>query len=318
MELTILKGAKGMASCDPNSLHVLTYCKIAGIDNLKVTEVTHWKNFVNCSYPSLKVYGDSGNEEVIYGSNDIIKYFRSREMGIDSNLDPLKSAEAQALEVFVKSNLLPLVDFILWIEDSWKSLLPMVISGNIVSTTFFSTCILPVMRRRHHDRLSRIFLRKLMCPNDFKMALYHNGKDCIKSLSAKLDSKSYFFGDQPCYIDALVLSLLVMLKQIPSTDKTFSNYISQFPNLESFCKRFSSSLFGVNLNAAGNQGNNQALTLSTTHMSDFPHAIRNSIAAAIVAIGAISMYMLSTGMLKLEFLEEPKERPKNKLIANKS
>lgn len=69
---------------------------------------------------------------------------------------------------------------------------------------------------------------------------------CCQALSERLDQQTYFFGDQPTELDALVFGHLFTLLTTSLPEGHFAEIIQQFSNLTAFCKRVDERYFKQN------------------------------------------------------------------------
>lgn len=88
-------------------------------------------------------------------------------------------------------------------------------------------------------------LQELNIPEYSKSKKY---MEIYSSLSKLLGNKTYFFGDKPSTLDAVVIGHLSCHYFASLQDNTLRKNVISFPNLKSYVDRNSKEVFGVELN----------------------------------------------------------------------
>ncbi|KAF7285294.1 hypothetical protein GWI33_011423 [Rhynchophorus ferrugineus] len=67
--------------------------------------------------------------------------------------------------------------------------------------------------------------------------------ECLSSLSTRLGSLNYFFGNSPSTLDITIYSYLAPLMKLPFPSNSISNLAAMWPNLVAFVKRIDTKYF---------------------------------------------------------------------------
>ncbi|XP_065910492.1 metaxin-1-like isoform X2 [Dysidea avara] len=234
MELLIHSGDDYVASFEPESLAALTYTKLAEIPVTVTSACVPWRT-PSGQYPVLK-----HDARVVH--DDVLDYFSSHGYDLDGALTAKQAAESFAYKTLVRDALHKALLYCRWLDaENYSSFTRKWYSNQL---SFPLTIFLPHMK--HRSVQSKL---ENECTPDLTPDMFHNlvlarARECFNTLSVKLDTQQYFFGDKPTSLDAVVYGYLDNLIQysLPGNN-SLQGHVYCCDNLLQFCTRVRSRLY---------------------------------------------------------------------------
>lgn len=167
--------------------------------------------------------------------NEFTLYLHTLNYNLDLNLSSKQRSEALALTNLVQSKLKVALEFVYWLDQQnfdeftrmWHSrALPFP----------YNVFLIKQFKENALDLVESLY------PSDYTLESVKDNlstlvTECLSSLSARLASLNYFYGDVPTSLDVVVYSYLAPLVKLPFPSNGLCNLVSLWPNLVSFVKR---------------------------------------------------------------------------------
>uniref|UniRef100_A0A6B2LBQ8 Metaxin glutathione S-transferase domain-containing protein n=1 Tax=Arcella intermedia TaxID=1963864 RepID=A0A6B2LBQ8_9EUKA len=116
------------------------------------------------------------------------------------------------------------------------------------NTTFakritYSSFNMPFLPTKQDLMVEKLRLEGYSAP--YKKKIYQESDRIYKSLSERLGSKDYYFGDEPSVLDCVVYAFLTTQFCADTVKQTLKQQIAKYENLKLFCKRMTYRVFQV-------------------------------------------------------------------------
>lgn len=227
--LYVYDGDYGLPSMNVDCIKSLLYTSIAKVP----VQIKTLSNIKLCIFYSAPCFI---HKNVSFKSfNDIVLYLKTLNYNLDVNLSPKQRSEALAITNLVQSKLRAAVEYVFWVDQRnyeeftrvWYSrALPL--PFNIIHTNSFKENSITLMESLYPQT----------CNNEvIKDNLTSLATECLSSLSARLGTSNYFYGDTPTTLDVVVYSYIAPLFKLPFPSNSISSLVALWPNLVSFVNR---------------------------------------------------------------------------------
>lgn len=234
MELLIHSGDDYVKSFEPESLAILTYAKLAKVPLTIASSCLPWST-PSGQYPILK----HGSDII---QDDIFKYLKSQGYNLDEALTDKQVAETFAYTTLVRDALHKALLYCRWLDsDNYCNFTRKWYSNKL---PFPLTIFLPHMRHRSIQSKLNSDRTADLTPDVFYNLILAGARECLNTLSITLGNQSYFYGDKPTSLDAVVYGYLDILIQykLPGNN-SLQGHIYCCDNLLQFCKRIRTQLY---------------------------------------------------------------------------
>ncbi|XP_043462478.1 metaxin-2-like isoform X2 [Leptopilina heterotoma] len=174
---------------------------------------------------------------VVSDFNGIVNFINSKGTSLSEELEATDKADMRAYISLVNDVLVNAEQYICWCEP--KTL------NNITKPRYGSVYPWPLNYILNWQKQSQITkkLKVLGWYNKTLDEVLEEVKNCCDALSERLESKTYFFGERPNELDALVFGHMFTIITTSLPDNLLANIINKYPTLVTFCKRIENSIF---------------------------------------------------------------------------
>ncbi|KAL0490641.1 metaxin [Acrasis kona] len=244
LKLLCADPAFGLASFDPNCLFIQTYLKFAQVDYTVEPNPFTVPNYPSpgqnkeTQLPILRHNVLKNPTVTIRGAVSIIEYLKSKSVDLDAYIR-LRSGEDDTTSItlkeirseiiayssLVEEKLLPCLLYYWWVCDENYQ----VTKNEFFSRTpFYSRWLYaPLIRKQCRDHLKRLEV-------NHKNAAQERANECLSALNILLGNKTFFYGDTPSTLDALVYGYLACFTVPDLPDLTLRQLVTSYPNLSRF------------------------------------------------------------------------------------
>lgn len=229
LKLNVIEGDYGLVSLDVGCIQSILHAKLCNAP----VEINILNSIRSCALytaPSLH-----HGKEVVNGYLNIATKLKNLYGNIDSELTAKQASESLALTNLITSKMKPVLDFMYWVDPRN--------SDEFTSRWFMKALPFPF-------NYSYVKRKKQECEN-FIETLYPLDTDidvikdfitksatqCLSTVSTRLGSLKYFYGDKPTHLDVLVYAHLAPLMKLPFSSNGVSALLSMWPNLSEYVRR---------------------------------------------------------------------------------
>ncbi|CAG0900335.1 unnamed protein product [Darwinula stevensoni] len=290
MTLEVWEGRWGLPSIDTTSLEVMAYAKFSGAP-LKVVKL---RNPFFTRTGRLPVF--SHGSTILENPADIVLHFRKENHNADYELSPKESADVVAYASLVHSKLLPGILHNQWLDENnyieftrpnFAKILP------IPFNYYYPGAFQREARRRLFsayglDHTAQESMMEDGFMSTIETAVHKNAVECLTLLSNRLGDKEYFFGQSPCFLDAVVFAHLAPLLKFPFPNSPLQNHLKGCPNLVAFIERILLRYFPPTPEGIVDED------------EPFREKLKRNIGAALVAGSAMLAYAFFSGILRIQ------------------
>lgn len=290
MELTVWNKAFGLPAFDSKCLMAMAFCKFAEAPVTFTVSGNPWKSATG-ELPVLK-----SKDKKISGVDEIFNFFRSNKCTIDDHLSRKEVSLMNAYMAMVEENLAPAFEHCMWVDSQ---------NFNDVIRPWFSKSMIFPLSLFLPGRLRQFVIKRLFHSTEDNLPesekehkIYKKAKECINILSNVLADKDYFFGEQPCSLDAMVFGFLALLEKTPFRNKILQQHLALCSNLVQFCHRITSKHFHME------SKEEEPSTVPEIATDEFPHKTRNTIISLVFAVSAMVAYAFLSGMIVIQVADK--------------
>ncbi|XP_052281982.1 metaxin-3-like isoform X2 [Dreissena polymorpha] len=235
---------------------------------------------------------------------NIFTYLRKQNWGIDSSLSRKECADVVAFSAMIDEVIQPAVLHLLWIDNDHYS--------NITGPWFTRHAVLPykfvVSGRAHKEAKRKVFESQgtdNVTAADVETKIYKDAKDCLSNISQKLGDKNYFFGDQPCSLDALVFSYVAPLLKAPLNSNQLTNHLRiHCENLCFHTRRILREFFPLTAEEmAEKQKEEERKKAADSESKEGKIRNRDMLIAGAFALTAMTLYAFSSGLVNVKIFD---------------
>lgn len=222
----------GVADSSPFVLKVNVYLKMSGIDFKSSSGFSAFKNAPKGKLPYID---DDG--EIIADSFFILRHLQKKYgSSLDGDLTDEQKAMSKLIIKSLEENFYWCIVYSRWLRsDTWPT----------IKNAFFGTMpfplnyIIPIVARRG---VKSAFIKHGMGKHS-DTEIMEIAEDTLGSLSVMLSDKTYFFGDDPSTLDAVVYAFLAQVT-LADIDNPLNRLARKFDNLLSYCERINAKYYG--------------------------------------------------------------------------
>lgn len=221
----------GVADPSPFVLKVNIYMKMAGIEFDDFSGFSAFK-----SAPKGKLPYIEDNGEVIADSFFILRHLKDKYgNSLDDNLTNEQKAISNLVIKSLDENFYWCIVYSRWLrDDTW----PVVKNAFFGNMSFPLNRIAPIFARRG---IESAFVKHGMGKHS-DAEIMEIAKETLESLSTMLSDKTYFFGNSPSTLDAVVYAFLAQVT-IANLDNPLNQLARKFDNLVSYCERINTKYY---------------------------------------------------------------------------
>lgn len=230
MRLIVWEGDYGLPSIDSDCLYVILYAKMTKAP-LEVTFGTNPMLYYK-RYPVLI----SGNLK-LRNVHDILSHLRLRGYTLDYNLSIKHCTDASNFANTTGRRLRQIVYYSWWLDDANYQGLSA--SWYLKAMPFPFNHLYP----RHCRKMTRRMLEAALDEHSARNHVIRLAAETFSALAAKLDNKSYFYGEKPCFLDALVFANLAPLVYVPFPSGEMLTLLKRWPLLVEYVERVRRAFF---------------------------------------------------------------------------
>ncbi|CAG9764631.1 unnamed protein product [Ceutorhynchus assimilis] len=227
--LYVYEGDYGLPSLNVECTKCLLYMSMSKVP-VQVKTLGNMKHCLLYSAPyfvhknvSFKTYAET------------VLYLNTLNYNLDAQLTAKQKSEALALSYLVQSKLRATLEYVFWIDQRnfeeftrvwYARALPL--PFNIIQTKKFKENAVDLIDSLYHkDSTIEVI----------KDNLNVLATECLSSLSARLGTSNYFFGEEPTSLDVVIYSYLAPLLKLPFPSNSISTLVALWPNLVQFVSR---------------------------------------------------------------------------------
>jgi len=284
----------GVASTDPECLSVLAYMQFVNVkyssaSPLKHVDVTEsgarrdlfFRHGHDIHLPRLyaKRKSDAGEaDEAIVSGPEIVAHFRLH-CNLDYQLKEVNWAEIVAFEAMLEECVHPALQHYTWIHEhtlkefhtTYGSILP--VPYNYITPRWF--------RRRAANA----------CKGKGEEELLRSASECIQVLADRLAAQpdtTYFLGDEPTYLDAVVFGYVAVILHAPGQFFPLRSLIDEHPGLLKWCEHVEKTYFAEVLSKQAKlREDKEPFMAQVLNMSE---DTKRTLKAGAVATAAMSLF----------------------------
>eukprot|EP00062_Callorhinchus_milii_P027969 gi/632991933/ref/XP_007884847.1/ PREDICTED: metaxin-1-like [Callorhinchus milii] len=291
MELFIWRGDWGLPSVHTDSLTALAYARFAGAP-LKVHKLSNPWRSPSGTLPALKT-----EQGLCLQPLQMLEYFKKQGYNADYRLSVKESADTLAFISLINEKLLPALIYTFWVD-----------AKNYVSLTrpwFANTIPFPLslylpnrLHERHLEQLQlRLGSQALNSEEETEAQILDEASECLTLLSQRLASQSFFFGDSPSSLDAVVFGHLAPLLKAKLPNSKLQQHLQLLDNLCGFCNTVLSLYFPTEHTDTVSDTRRSAAPCET---DEDPHKRRNQVLSVLVGLVAMLGYAFLSGILSIK------------------
>lgn len=227
--LYVYDGDFGLPSLNVDCVQTILYTSISKVPvQLKILN-----NIKHCLFYSAPCFVHKNVS--VKSFPDIVLYLRTLGFNLDSKLTPKQRSESLAISNLVQSKLKVVVEYVLWIDQR---------NCDEFSRVWFARALPTPFNMLHPKKFKEnaINLVESLYPNDYNMEFIKDylssvATECLSSLSARLGTFMYFYGEEPTTLDVIVYSYIAFLQKLPFPSNNIPGLVALWPNLINFIKR---------------------------------------------------------------------------------
>jgi len=237
----------GLPSCDINSLHALTYIKLAMAD---VNLYPMQQSFRGEGKVLGRLHTTEGRD--IMNSKDIVKHLKRQGFDLDFGIAEDLASDIAPLTALIEEKLLPAVLYTLWMDaPNYHSVTHQVYAKSCHIPLNF---VVPVRMQKQQEELVRV-LKFWNKGDDEKLdektvdaALMTPACSVLSLLSQFLGEKEFLLGEKPSTLDALLFSVLAPIMKLQRLNNNkIRNELKKSNNLSQYVSRILRNNFKTEL-----------------------------------------------------------------------
>jgi len=227
--LYVYDGDHGLPSVNIECIQTMLYLSIAKVP-VQIRVLNNIKYCTLYSAPSFL------HKNITFKSfADIVLYLRTLNYNLDSKLTLKQKSEALAITNLVQSKLKVVTEFVYWVDQR---------NYEEFSRVWY-TRALPMPFNLIHTKRFKEYAFNLvesLYPNDYTMEFIKEylgalATECLSSLSTRLGTSMFFYGEEPTTLDVVIYSHIAPLLKLPFPSNNITSLVSLWPNLVNFVKR---------------------------------------------------------------------------------
>ncbi|KAL8603288.1 hypothetical protein ACOMHN_017403 [Nucella lapillus] len=215
-----------------NCLSVKTFLYMCGLD-FRVEVRTNAEEMS----PSGKVPFIHVGAFLVSELDPIIAFVNARGFNMTSGLSDTQRSEMRAYMAMIENILVNAELYLAWLDDT--------VSTEVTKPRYGCpypwplSWMLPLRKQRE--------VSARLASNGWKdkslSEVREEIKTCCQALSERLDQQTFFFGDNPTELDAMVFGHLFTVLTTTLPEGQFAEIVQQFPNLTTFCQKIDDRYF---------------------------------------------------------------------------
>ncbi|XP_044737629.1 metaxin-1 isoform X2 [Chrysoperla carnea] len=301
MRIETWKGDWGIPSIDYECLQALALIKFsnAPVQN-KQTNNPFWS-----SKNTLPIFRH--DTTIVYDFNEIQNYLKKQGFDCDAHLNKIEQAEITAYINLIKFKLEPALNYVWWLDE--RNYTELFRKWYAKALPFPLNYYYP----GYYEGIAKNYVDAMFPDVDKKdvieTSLFGEAEKCITTLSSRLGSSKYMFGNTPTSLDAAIYGHLAPLLKAPLLSTFLQNHLKACSNLEGYIDRITKEWFRVDedFTKPTTPKPKPNPSAKSSAEEDFPHATRNKLLASIIATVAMLGYAVIHGMLPMELELTPEE-----------
>lgn len=234
MELLVWEGDYGLKSIDSECLHVITYCILT---RAPVT-IKYGRNSMMYykKYPFLF----NGNLK-LRSVQDIISYLRLHGYTLDYNISLKQCTDSYAFANIIGKRFKEVMYYVWWLDE---------VNYNELTYAWYSKAM-PFPFNHFYPRYCKKMAKRIIdssvSQDEDKEAaknyIFNLAAETFSALATRLGDSTFFYGDKPCSLDALVYAYLAPLVYIPFPSDGIGHLLRKWPSLIRYVDRVHKTLF---------------------------------------------------------------------------
>ncbi|KFM58101.1 Metaxin-1, partial [Stegodyphus mimosarum] len=292
MELDIWQGDWGLPSVDLTCLQVMAYTKFCGAP-VKIKK-TNWP----LRHGHLPVFRH-GKKNTFTTYDNIVSYLQRQNYNADEELTPKQCSDIIAYTALLRDKLYPALLYIWWVDNQNYCELTRPWYAKVLR--FPLNYFLPGHQQRAaQNTIDNLWNSDLIEESQKETAIYKDAQECLNLLSHRLGDNEYFFGKNPCSLDAIVFGYLAPLLKAPFPTAALQNHLKACTNLSQFVQRILQKYFPLSPEEI--EALKRKEQIEAEEKREFPHKWRDIILSGLFAAAVMSAYAAST--MKVNYARE--------------
>ncbi|KAL1512515.1 hypothetical protein ABEB36_002097 [Hypothenemus hampei] len=187
--------------------------------------------------PSGKVPFIKVGRFVIAELEGIVQFINGKGISLTDKLDIEEKADLRAYMALVRNVIENAELFICWIDHETYNDVTSIRNGSVYPW--------PLNHFRNREKRNQVIkkLKVLDWYNKTLPEVHEEMANCCEALSVRLDQNSFFFGDKPTELDALVFGHLFTILTTPLPRNDLANIVRNYPSLINLVKRVETKYF---------------------------------------------------------------------------
>lgn len=285
MELEIWNGDWGLPSVDLICLQVMAYSKFSGAP-LK------WRktNWPWSRYGHLPVFRH-GSKVTLTLFDDIVSHLQKQNYNADDGLSPRQCSDIIAYTALLRDKLYPALLYLWWVDEKNYTELTRPWYAKVLR--FPLNYFLPGRQQRAARKtISALWNSEDMLEVQVEASVFKDAQECLNLLSHRLGENEFFFGKNPCSLDAIVFGFLAPLLKAPFPNASLQSHLKSCLNLSQFVTRILQKYFPMSPQELEEQKRKDQL--EKEEKQEFPHKWRTIALSATFAIIAMLGFALTS------------------------
>ncbi|XP_055343837.1 metaxin-1-like isoform X2 [Paramacrobiotus metropolitanus] len=242
-QLTVWKGSWDIPSVDPECLRAITFARLSDVPVSLMVDSAPWKT-ASQTYPILTI--PNGYE--YHGAENVVRFLQTEGYRCPyeaSQMTSYEYADAYALETYLRSALLPLLDYLWWVDDEVFRHVTLPFYQKELS--YYGQFVWMHQQRKKVRARLHLTPDALLNPDNvdqIRSQIMKKAKRCLEDLSVKLSDKTFLFGLKPSAVDATAFAYLSVMFYVPWKSKHLNKEFfsdrettDKFRNLKAFVDR---------------------------------------------------------------------------------
>ncbi|KAG8194121.1 hypothetical protein JTE90_003059 [Oedothorax gibbosus] len=168
--------------------------------------------------------------------DNIVSYLQKQNYNADGDLTPKQCGDIIAYTALLRDKLYPALLHIWWIHE--KNYVQVTRPWYAKVLRFPLNYFLPGHQRRAAQAtIDNQWTSDLIKEAEREQIIYKDAQECLNLLSYRLGDNDYFFGNNPCSLDAIVFGFLAPLLKAPFENSNLQNHLKACTNLQQFVQR---------------------------------------------------------------------------------
>lgn len=293
MELDVWEGDWGLPSIDLTCLQVMAYSKFSGAP-VKIKK-SNWPLSKHGHLPVFK----HGKKNTYTTFDDIVSHLQRQNYNTDDHLTPKQCSDIIAYTALLRDKLYPALLYVWWIDEKNYCELTRPWYARVLS--FPLNYFLPGHQQRSAQKvIDNLWNNDLIEDSQKETAVYKDAQECLNLLSYRLGDQEYFFGKNPCSLDAIVFGFLAPLYKAKFPNAALQNHLKGCSNLTEFVQRILKKYFPLSPEEV--EALKERELLEAEEKKDFPNKWRDIVLSALFACVVMFCYAASTA--KINFSDD--------------